>query len=222
MGRRSDIDWEKVEQLYRIGSMTTMEIATTCGVADSSIRLKAKQLGWSRDLTDTVRTATKAALIADSKARSEKMGIDIGRALGEKSAAGMESAVASQVVENVVVLRRHMDASVTSQELKDLMKVELMDQTRNQGDFVSLGELLDASGPDANGRWKADKRNEAYLKAISLPQRALTLKTLVDIESKINDTQRQALNIDGNEREESSFETLLQKVHDERAQQLGY
>ena len=222
MGRRSDIDWEKIERLYRIGSMTTMEIATSCGVADSSIRLKAKQLGWSRDLTDAVRTATKAALIADSKARSEKMGIDIGRTLGEESAAGMESAIASQVVENVVVLRRHMDASVTSQELKDLMKVELMDQTKNQGAFVSLGVLLDESGPDANGRWKADKRNEVYLKAISLPQRALTLKTLVDIESKINDTQRQILNIDGSEGKDSSFESLLKQIHDEREQQQGH
>lgn len=48
MGRRSDIDWERVERLYVAGQLTIRQIADECGVHTSSIVAKAKERGWCR------------------------------------------------------------------------------------------------------------------------------------------------------------------------------
>ena len=78
MGRRSDIDWEGVEREYRIGQISVAHLAVKFGVERASINRRAKREGWTRDLTDQVRAATKAALIADAK-------IQAGSLLAEKS-----------------------------------------------------------------------------------------------------------------------------------------
>ena len=78
MGRRSDIDWEGVERQYRIGQISVAHLAVKFGVERASINRRAKREGWTRDLTDQVRAATKAALIADAK-------IQAGSLLAEKS-----------------------------------------------------------------------------------------------------------------------------------------
>ena len=77
MGRRSDIDWEGVERQYRIGQISVAHLAVKFGVERASINRRAKREGWTRDLTDQVRAATKAALIADAK-------IQAGSLLAEK------------------------------------------------------------------------------------------------------------------------------------------
>lgn len=48
MGRRSDIDWERIERLYVAGQMTIRQISEECGVAHQSITKKARKEGWSR------------------------------------------------------------------------------------------------------------------------------------------------------------------------------
>jgi DNA-binding Lrp family transcriptional regulator len=62
MGRRSDIDWEMIEKLYRAGQLTIRQIAAECKVGPSSIVNKAKREGWVRNLSDEIRQLTKAKI----------------------------------------------------------------------------------------------------------------------------------------------------------------
>lgn len=55
-------DWEAVERAYRAGSLSLRDIAEKYGTKESTIRSRAKKHGWQRDLTDQVKTATKAKL----------------------------------------------------------------------------------------------------------------------------------------------------------------
>lgn len=103
MARRSDIDWDAIERDYRIGKLTLKELAAKHGVAESSISLKAKQRGWTRDLTEAVKLATKAALIEASKRRAEEIGVEV----GAHAARETEGAVKAAVSENVAIVMAH-------------------------------------------------------------------------------------------------------------------
>lgn len=62
MARRSDIDWEKVQQLYTAGQLTIREIARQCGINPSSVTEKAKSEGWKRNLSGAIKQLAKAKI----------------------------------------------------------------------------------------------------------------------------------------------------------------
>lgn len=53
-------DWEAIESAYRAGSLSIRAIGERYGVSHATILKRANKEGWQRDLTDKVRTATKA------------------------------------------------------------------------------------------------------------------------------------------------------------------
>lgn len=53
-------DWEAIESAYRAGSLSIRAIAEKHGVSHVGITKRAAKEGWQRDLTDKVRSATKA------------------------------------------------------------------------------------------------------------------------------------------------------------------
>lgn len=103
-GRRNDVDWESIERDFRIGVLSNKELSKKHGVADSNIRARAKKYGWQKDLTDTVRVATKAAVIADAQARASEIGAEI----GAKQAGEQITAVQAQVSENLRAIKSHL------------------------------------------------------------------------------------------------------------------
>lgn len=58
----SQPDWEAIERAYRAGSLSIRAIAERHGTKEGTIRSRAKRNGWQRDLTEQVKTATKAKL----------------------------------------------------------------------------------------------------------------------------------------------------------------
>lgn len=56
------VDWEAIESAYRVGSLSVRAVADAHGTSESTIRSRAKKHGWQRDLTEQVKTATKAKL----------------------------------------------------------------------------------------------------------------------------------------------------------------
>jgi hypothetical protein len=52
-------DWEAIERAYRAGSLSVRAIGEGQGVNHATILKRAKKEGWTRDLTEQVRTATK-------------------------------------------------------------------------------------------------------------------------------------------------------------------
>lgn len=55
-------DWESIEKAYRVGQLAIRAIAEKYDSNHATILKRAKKEGWTRDLTDQVRTATKQKL----------------------------------------------------------------------------------------------------------------------------------------------------------------
>ncbi len=121
MARRTDIDWERIELDVRAGKMSKREIAKRHGISYSQLRIKCEERGWTPDLTDAVRVATKAALIEESrvravkrsqdevKARAESIGTSIGELVGSEPIQIAEGGIAAAVTENLLVIGSHRE-----------------------------------------------------------------------------------------------------------------
>lgn len=63
--KRQRTDWDAVERDYRTGKFTLRELAAKYELTHSAIGQKARKLGWTADLTQAIRQATNAKLIAE-------------------------------------------------------------------------------------------------------------------------------------------------------------
>ena len=61
-GKRAD--WEAVERDYRTGRFTLRELEAKHGPNNATIGRRADREGWTKDLSDAIRQATSAKLIA--------------------------------------------------------------------------------------------------------------------------------------------------------------
>lgn len=56
-------DWEAIERAYRAGSLSIRNIAEKHGIAEGTIRKRARKHGWQRDLTEQVQQAARDKLV---------------------------------------------------------------------------------------------------------------------------------------------------------------
>lgn len=133
MGRRSDIDWEAIERDYSIGQLSLRQLAKKHEVTLSSITRKIKKDEWTRDLSEQVRTQTKAGLIrlaaenaVEKSAQSE-----------QSDALSIQAAVATNVL--VVSGHRKDIQAETARVAKLGEKVDqLMSETKDMKQFATL------------------------------------------------------------------------------------
>lgn len=207
MARRSDIDWDAVARDYALGRLTNDQLSKKHDVATSSIKRKAKELGWRRDLSENVRAATKAALIEEARLRSEEIGQRIGQEMGRESAIEDQIAVAAAVSENVAAVLGHRRDITALRALVANMAAELAAQTGKPAQLEQLILAVRANDPNAAS---------ALAKMVSLPSRASAGERLVNMLSKLIDKERQALNIDDKASEETGIEAFLRRVKEAR------
>jgi hypothetical protein len=55
-------DWDAIERAYRAGQLSIKELARQHKFSDS-----AKAKGWTRDLSDAVRTRVRESLVCESR-----------------------------------------------------------------------------------------------------------------------------------------------------------
>lgn len=203
-GRRSDIDWEALERDFRIGTLTTKEIATLHGVAYSTLRSRIKDCGWVRDLSETVRIATKAALLDDAKARAVEIGTRIGVEIGTKSALDQISGVEAQVGENVRAVRSHLEASDRLKRIANGLMDDLEDAMSGQRLIATEIEKLAEDDP----------ARAAFLrKATELKSKVETADKLGSVVSKYVMIDRQALGLDSEKASgNSNYEDMLRAI----------
>jgi hypothetical protein len=101
------IDWEAVEKDWIVGILTVAEMSDKHGVSDEGMRKHFMKLGISRDRSKAVRSATKAALIEQSRLRAEELGVEVGAQLANELEVGFAGAIKDQVVDNVSAIGRH-------------------------------------------------------------------------------------------------------------------
>ena len=68
MGRRNDIDWERIELDYSEGLMSISAVAEKHGVSDSQLRVRAAHHEWPRNKSDQVRIGKQRAVSVESAA----------------------------------------------------------------------------------------------------------------------------------------------------------
>jgi hypothetical protein len=142
MGRRSDIDWERIERLYVAGQMTIRQISEECGVAHQSITKKARRDGWQRNLDVAIKARTKAKIaqidiahIVEQSAQesSDKSAQTIKRAIEEAS-----DVAAGTIVRHRADIRLCTDRA---REIESLLE-EHMGKADNLGDVVRAAQAF--------------------------------------------------------------------------------
>lgn len=194
-------DWEAIESLYRAGLLSVREIARLHDISDKSVRNKAREKEWQRDLTAKVREAAKSALV-----RAES-------APADQSEDPRPTLTDTQIVDRnasiiVNVVLSHRKGIGRMHTLTDSLLEELTDQTLNRDLYSDLGELLRSE--DDKG---ADKRNDLYQKIVSGAGRVDSMKKLAEVKKILIGLERQAFNIgDEPERPADALTALLDTI----------
>lgn len=176
-------DWERIELDYRAGIKTLRQIADEHGISHVAVAKRAKRDGWTRDLAGKIqvkadelvnKSLVTSAVTAETKI-AEKAVIDA----NAQAVAGIRLA--------------HRNDIRRARTLTNALLAELEAQTDPSTlDMLHvLGELL--RNEDDNGQ---DRRNDIYMKVISLSERSKTMKTLADSLRLVVDMERTAFSMD--------------------------
>ena len=199
---RRAIDWEAVELHYRSGIRSLKDIGKEYGVSDAGIIKKAKVNGWARDLGAKIRAK------ADAKVSAAAVSAEV----SEQRAANEQAVIEAN---SDLQYRVRMEAREDVMRLERLVRMlmsEVEAETNDPDLFSKLGELLDESGEDANGKWRQDKRNELYTKVISAAWRIDAAKKLVEMTEKLVKLKFQVFGVSDEEAGETAIETVLKRA----------
>ena len=177
------IDWERIELDYRAGIKTLRQIADEGGISHVAVNKRAKRDGWTRDLAvkiqakaDELVTKSLVTTVVTAEARlAERQVIE----------ANAQAVAAIRLAHRHDIRRARTLTNALLSELEqqtDPRTLELLEQ---------LGELL--RNEDDNGQ---DRRNDLYMKVISLSERSKTMKTLADSLRLVVDMERTAFGMD--------------------------
>lgn len=184
-------DWERLEIDYRAGVKTLRQIADEHGVSHTTIRKKAKQKNWDRDLSAKIKQKAEL-LVSKAEVSNQVSKDDLGNPPVITEAKEREVIEANgQAIANVILghrkdIRRTMLLVVDmTNALEHMLKPECQEQ------LEQLGFLL--CKPDDKG---VDKLNELYNYIISLPSIIKMVKSLSETLRILIDAQRKAFGID--------------------------
>ena len=200
-GRPTNINWDKVERLFRAGVLSTVEIARQVGVDEAVIRMYAKRHGWKKDLTQEVRQLTRVKLVENL---SQVFNNGEPPPADQKDEDIVEEAARTQVQ----VVRSHQYNSQYGHALTMRMLDELDMTTAYKGE---LQELISST--------IAPKRQEAFRRAMSLQARAGIMKDLAAAARVWVTMERQAFNI-VDDRDEKKDANIEQMSTDELRQEI--
>ncbi|WP_207877457.1 hypothetical protein [Pseudomonas sp. 32_A] len=173
-------DWERIEQLYRAGTLSVREIASTCSVSHVAIHKRAKRDGWERDLQAKIKAK------ADSLVNTELVNTEV-----NKEALVTERRIVeanAQVIASIRIAHRtdigryRKLANTLLEELEGITEEratikELIDQLKDSDE--ADGALLDLAS-----------------KIASLPNRTKVMKELGETLKNLIALERQAYNVD--------------------------
>lgn len=189
MARRYDIDWEVIERDYSIGILTIRQIAEKHQVDISAISRHAKKDEWSRDLGEQVRAATKAK-VATSLAIAHDVDV-MHKAKHIKSIQSDAFTVELSSNQTFEIVRKHHQNAAKLEKLMLKMVDELQDQADNFVGIEQLKTMVFEHDPNAA---------QAIHRLTSLGSRMSTLKAATEIHERIVKIERQAFNIDAEEK----------------------
>ena len=194
------IDWEAVELHYRAGIRSLKDIGAEYGVSDAGIIKRAKRDGWERDLRAKIQAKAEAKVSASLVSAEVSAQTKVAeRQLIEANA---------QAVADIRLAHRHDIRRARTLTNALLNELEQQTDPNTLAMLQELGELLRRE--DDNGN---DRRNDLYVKVISLSERSKTMKTLADSLRVMVDMERTAFGMDKEvEKQEDPLTKLLNAI----------
>lgn len=187
MAAPKKVDYEAIEPGWRAGLKSPAQLAaeytkeTGVAVSRSAIIKHFDKLGVPRDLSAKVH-AKADAMVAEAMVTGK-----VSTATTMKDSAVIDAAATD--VARVRIAHRTDITRMRCLVLRLLEECEA--EAADPSIFGQMGELL--RSPDRNG---VDKLNEAYMKAISLPQRIKGVKDLADALRVLIALEREAYGLD--------------------------
>jgi adenosyl cobinamide kinase/adenosyl cobinamide phosphate guanylyltransferase len=179
-------DWEAIARDYRTGTFTDQELGSKYGRSRQAITKMAKVKSWTKDLSDAVRKATNAALIAE--AAKDR----VAEQVAAGSAATLDVVLISAEVNKQIILGHRTDLKSTRDVASDLLQ-ELAQAALLAEDKEALAMLL--AGEGASPQAESHARSLVN-KAMSVNTRISSVKALADTFAKLQESERKAFNID--------------------------
>lgn len=206
MARRSAenaIDWDAIERAFRPGKKTIKQLASEYGVQASSISRRIKQYGWVADKSENVDAVTNALLIQNAS----------GNANPNATPSDLEIKAAAQANADVVLKHRKDLARIA--RLRDNLIGEVEEITNNLALFRQLGELLDKSTTDKDGKKIQDRMNAIYKRVIDMSERIDNAKKIAEIDERVRKGEREAFGIDKSENDKgNAVDALLKRINE--------
>lgn len=187
-------DWERIENDYRAGILSTREIAAASGISHTAINKRAKKEGWVRDLK------------AKIQAKADEL---VSRRMVSTEVSTQRAATERQIIE----AGAERIAQVRGEHRADIQRVrtlalgllgELEGQSASLEDLATLGELL--REPDEQGQ---DRRNDLYMKIISTPSRIDSAKKVAETLKHAITMEREAYGLDDKKPPEAPGEITI-------------
>lgn len=176
-------DWERIELDYRAGIKTLRQIADEHGISHVAVAKRAKRDGWTRDLAGKIQ-AKADELVNKSLVTSA---VTVETKIAEKAVIDANA----QAVADIRLAHRHDIRRARTLTNALLNELEQQTDPNTLAMLKELGELLRRE--DDNGN---DRRNDIYVKVISLSERSKTMKTLADSLRVVVDMERTAFGLD--------------------------
>lgn len=187
-------DWDRIEREWRANKLSNRELSSRYGPSEGTIRLRAKNHGWVRDLESEVDKRVKDKI---------RRGL-----LKDQHEPVTDEEIVEQVATRTAdVVSSHRKDIQGARNLAGMLMAELLDNTSN---FQTLQELVDQQADDEE--WDAQRKARVQ-RAISLPQRAVTIKDLSVAMKNFQTLERTAFGINGkgDESGDTSLEDALLK-----------
>ena len=179
--KKIEVDWDEIERLYRADLRTFAQLASDFGVADSTVRRRAKKGGWKRDLKNRIKERANA--IVQERAVSSLAGDQVARD-------DMTIEENAQLTANVRLSHRQdiRTARQISMTLFDDLQAQLGAENRQRLEDLFIAALKEGS-VDVSAL-------EAYERVIALPTHVRVMKDLADTMTKLVTLERQAYGLD--------------------------
>lgn len=194
-------DWQKIELEFRTNKLSNRELSRKYGASEAAIRKRAKEGNWKRDLASKVDRETEE--------RIARAGLE----LEGKTDQECIEVIANR---NVNVVEIHRKDINTGRSICGLMMNELLENTQHNGVLTEI-----VNGLADQQEWDA-KRTQAVQRAISLPQRASTMRDLSGALKNLIALEREAFGIDGKATDRDPLDELLDEISDTSRGVDGY
>ena len=157
-------DWERIELDYRAGIKTLRQIADEHGITHGAINKRARRNGWERDLSGKIN-AKADALVSKALVSTP---VSTESQIAERQV--IEAAATA--VADIRLAHRHDIRRARTLTNALLNELEQQTDPNTLAMLQELGELLRREDDNAQ-----DRRNDIYMKVISLSERSKTMKT---------------------------------------------